>query len=95
MPAAARFDDTCTGHGCYGARKNDQGSGNVFINSKEAHRETDHWITHCCGPACHDSKLSAGSGTVYTNSLQQGRVGDPIDCGSAVAKGSGNVFVGG
>lgn len=95
MPAACRLGDGCTGHGCYGGRPNDQGSPNVFINSKPAHRQSDHWVTHCCVIPCHDSNLSAGSSTVYTNSLQQGRVGDPVACGSAVASGSPNVFVGG
>nr|WP_254695198.1 hypothetical protein [Leisingera sp. NJS201] len=27
--------------------------------------------------------------------MQVGRVGDPVDCGSSVASGSGNVFAGG
>ncbi len=95
MPAAARLGDTCTGHGCYGGRPNDQGSPNVFINSLPAHRQGDHWVSHCCVIPCHDSNLAAGSSTVYTNSKQQGRIGDPVACGSSVASGSGNVFVGG
>jgi uncharacterized protein (TIGR02594 family) len=36
----------------------------------------------------------SGSPTVYTNNLQQGRVGDPVRCGTKVATGSPDVFVG-
>ena len=95
MPEAARLNDVCTGHGCFGSRPNVQGSPNVFINLRNAHRQGDAWASHCCGPPCHGSTLAAGSSTVYTNLKQQGRIGDPVACGSAVATGSPNVFVGG
>jgi len=94
MPGIARLGDECTGHGCFGPRVNDAASGNVFINGKGAHRQGDHWITHCCGPSCHDSVLSGGSGSVFVNGKPLGRIGDPIACGSAVSSGSGNVFAG-
>ena len=90
MPCA-RLNDLCTGHGNCPPRPNDQGSPNVFINNLPAHRQTDHWTVHCD----HDSNLAAGSSTVYTNNLQQGRIGDPVACGSSVAEGSPNVFAGG
>lgn len=95
MPAVTRLGDTCTGHGCYPSRANDQASGNVFVNGIGAHRQGDHWVTHCCGPACHDSALSAGSSTVYVNGKQLCRIGDPVACGGASSVGSGNVFAGG
>lgn len=94
MPGVCRLGDNCTGHDCFGPRTNDSASGNVFVNSTGVHRQGDHWITHCCGPACHDSVLSVGSSTVYINGMQAGRIGDAIGCGSVVASGSGNVFFG-
>lgn len=94
MPAVARLNDMCTGHSCYPGRKNDSASGNVFVNNKGVHRQSDHWMTHCCGKQCHDSTLSSGSGTVFVNNKQCGRVGDPVACGSAIAQGSSNVFSG-
>ena len=95
MPAATRLGDQCTGHGCFPPRINDQGSSNVNINGTPAHRQGDHWVTHCCGDSCHDSSGAAGSGTVFINGMPAVRIGDPIGCGSAVAQGSSNVFIGG
>lgn len=48
MPPTVRLNDECTGHGCYPSRVNDQGSPNVFVNNRNAHRVGDHWVTHCC-----------------------------------------------
>jgi uncharacterized Zn-binding protein involved in type VI secretion len=95
MPAVARWGDTCTGHGCFPPRANDQASGDVFINGLGAHRQGDHWKSHCCGPTCHDSTLAGGSSTVFVNGKPLGRIGDAVACGSAVASGSGSVFAGG
>jgi len=95
MPAVCRLGDQGTGHGCYPARPNDQGSPNVFVNGLPVHRQGDHWEDHCCGPICHDGVLSQGSSTVFVNGKPIGRVGDPISCGSSVAEGSPNVFAGG
>lgn len=94
MPAAARLADICTGHGCYSSRPNVQASSDVFINDRGAHRQGDAWATHCCFIFCHGSVLAAGSPTVYTNDRQQGRVGDPVACGSRVATGSPDVDIG-
>lgn len=95
MPAATRLGDECTGHGCFPPRPNDEASPNVFINGIAAHRQGDHWVTHCCGPSCHDSNLASGSSTVFVNGKQAARIGDPVACGSAIAQGSPNVFIGG
>lgn len=97
MPAVARHADTCTGHGCWPSRPNDQGSPDVFVNGRPVHRVGDHWQTHCCPaiPECHDSVLAEGSSTVFVNGRPLGRIGDPVACGSAVASGSPNVFAGG
>lgn len=94
MPAVVRQGDQCSGHGCFPPRPNDQGSPNVFVNGLPAHRQGDHWASHCCGPVCHDSTLSGGSGTVFVNGLPLARVGDAVACGSVAAQGSGTVFAG-
>lgn len=88
--AAARKGDKCTGHAGAPPRPNDQGSPDVFINGLAAHRKGDHWILH----KDHDSILAQGSPTCFINGKNQGRVGDPVACGSKVATGSPNVFVG-
>lgn len=94
MPAVCRMGDVCTGHGCYPSRPNVQGSPSVYANGIAVHRQSDAWAAHCC-VTCHASVLAAGSSTVFCNGLQTGRVGDPVACGSHVAMGSPNVFVGG
>lgn len=94
MPSACRKGDMCTGHGDFPPRANDEGSPNVFINGIPAHREGDHWATHCNGvPVCHDSTGAKGSPNVFVNGKPLMRVGDPVACGGTVAKGSPNVFV--
>ena len=93
MTNAARFGDLASIHGCYPERVNDQGSLNVFINGLGAHCQNHHWLQHCCND-CHDSFLLKGSPTVFVNNLQQGRVDDPVACGSFVLTGSPNTFVG-
>ncbi len=95
MPSVHRKGDTGTGHGCWPPRPNIAGSDNVFCNSIPVHRQGDGWATHCCGIACHASNMAAGSSTVHANSKQLARIGDPVACGSAAAKGSGNTFAGG
>jgi uncharacterized Zn-binding protein involved in type VI secretion len=94
MPAATRLGDICTGHGCFPPRPNDEASDNVFINGIGAHRLDDHWVTHCCGPACHDGVAAEGSSTVFINNKAAVRIGDLLSCGSASAEGSPSVFFG-
>lgn len=95
MPAVVRKGDTCSGHGCYSSRANDEGSPNVFVNGIPVHRKGDHWVTHCCGPPCHDGTASSGSSSVFVNGKPICRVGDSISCGSTMVTGSPNVFAGG
>jgi uncharacterized Zn-binding protein involved in type VI secretion len=94
MPAVARLGDKCSGHGCHPPRPNVSGSGNVFINGAAAHRQGDGWAVHTCGKNTHGGSLSGGSGSVYANGQPLGRIGDAVSCGSAVARGSSNVFAG-
>lgn len=92
MPAACRLGDMSAGH-CFEARPNDQGSPNVFINGKAAHRVGDHWPTHSCFPASHDSNTSQGSPNVFINGKAAARVGDQLNCGDIIAQGSPNVII--
>jgi hypothetical protein len=94
MAAATRLGDVCTGHGCFPPRPNDEASDNVFINGIGAHREGDHWVTHCCTIVCHDAVAVEGSSTVFINGKAAVRIGDMLSCGSASAEGSPNVFFG-
>lgn len=93
MPGAARLSDICTGHGCYPPRPNIQASTNVIINNRGAHRVSDGWAVHCCGPPCHGSILAKGSPNVYVNGKRLGRCGDAVACGSSVSTCSSNVIV--
>ena len=98
MPPVVRHRDICTGHDCWPPRENRTVSNNVFVNDRGAHRQSDSWKVHCrqCIPIqCHDAILSRGSRTVYVNSRQLGRIGDPVSCGSLCATGSPNVIAGG
>jgi uncharacterized Zn-binding protein involved in type VI secretion len=94
MSSICRIGDECTGHGCFPPRVNDEGSSNVFVNGLGVHRSGDHWVTHCCHDKCHDSVAAQGSSSVFVNGKSVMRVGDKIACGSAVAQGSSNVYVG-
>lgn len=89
----ARVGDVCTGHGCWPSRPCDQGSSDVFVNGRGAHRVGDHWVKHKCGTE-HDSYLAEGSSTVFVNGIAVGRAGDRIACGSFIKVGSPDVFCG-
>lgn len=94
MLAVSRKGDTCTGHGCHPPRASLEGSPNVFINGKPAHRVGDAWASHTCGDNTHDGVCSSGSSVVFVNGKPLARVGDDVSCGAAVAVGSSNVFAG-
>lgn len=96
MPAVARLNDSCSGHGCWPPRPNASASPNVRVNGRGAHRVGDGWQAHTCIaiPQTHASVLASGSGTVNVNGRPLGRVGDAVACGSVVATGSGNVNAG-
>ncbi len=95
MPAIVRLADLSTGHDCFPSRPNDQGSPNVFANNIPVHRVGDHWVTHCCGPVCHDAAQATGSPNVFVNNKPVARIGDTISCGDHNATGSPNVFANG
>ena len=95
MPAATRLGDTCTGHGSFPPRAATEGSPNVFINGQPVHRVGDAWAVHCDSSGCHPSTTASGSSSVFCNGKPVARIGDDVACGSVIAKGSSNVFVGG
>lgn len=91
---AGRDTDLCTGHGPFPPRPPTSSSPNVIINGLGALRKDDTYDKHCVGPSCHPSTCKSGSGTVFINARDAMRMGDPIACGSFVAQGSSNVFIG-
>lgn len=93
VKGAARKGDKCTGHDGFPSRPCTQGSPDVMINGKPAHRKGDTWGPHC-NKSCHPSVLANGSPTVFVNGKPQGRIGDPVACKSKVLTGSTNVLVG-
>jgi|7_EtaG_2_1085326.scaffolds.fasta_scaffold36319_3 uncharacterized Zn-binding protein involved in type VI secretion len=95
MPAAHRFGDIGTGHGCWPPRNNSGGSTTVLVNGQGWHRVTDGWPSHCCKKSCHPGNLAQGSPDVYADNLPVGRVGDPVTCGSKAFGASPNVYANG
>ena len=96
MPPAARLGDSCTGHDSWPPRGNNQGSPNVTINGRPAHRQGDSFPVHCNPtPQCHGAVLAGGSSTVTVNGKPAGRIGDAVSCGGTVTEGSENVIIGG
>lgn len=93
MPAVTRKGDYCTGHDGYPPGQNDEGSPNVKVNNLEVHRQDDHWPNHCQS-SCHESETAQGSSTVFVNNKPVARIGDPVKCGSVIAQGSPDVFIG-
>jgi uncharacterized Zn-binding protein involved in type VI secretion len=95
MPGVSRLGDVCTGHGPFPPRSSVGSSPDVYVNGIPVHRQGDGWADHCYKRSCHAGSLAKGSGTVYVNNKQISRIGDPVDCGSSIAKGSSDVFAGG
>ena len=101
MPGAARYNDSCTGHGCWPSRKSIQpdpakDNPNVFINGLPAHSVNDKWASHTWTKKPHETHsgvLAAGAARVYVNGKQLGYIGAPISCGGSVATGSPDVIV--
>lgn len=96
MKPAALLGNNCTGHGCFPPRPNVQASPTVSINSLGVQRIGDEYMAHCCpNQGCHSGALASGSSSVNIEGLPAGRIGDSVSCGSSVAEGSQNVFIGG
>jgi len=96
MAQVGRLGDWCTGHCCFPPRPCIQGSTDVFSNGIPVHRQGDMWLVHACPKAvCGGATLAKGSSTVFANSKQMSRIGDPISDGAAVCEFSPDVFAGG
>lgn len=94
---AARLGDQCTGHACYPARPSITASSDTFVNGIPALRVGDKYAVHCCVTLpfdCHPGIVIAGSGSTFINNMPAARMGDMIDCGSKIALGSSDTFVG-
>ena len=84
------------------------GSGNVKAGKRGVHRQGDVRALHVNistgvpeiveNPKCYGGGilpwLRSGSFTVFTNSKQTGRVGDPVICGSVIFTGDETVLIG-
>lgn len=94
MPAQSFLGALCTGHGCFPPRPSSGASPDFFVNGIAALRVGDPYPAHCCGPVCHDGAVSTGSTTFFINGQPAARIGDLVSCGSAVAQGMPDFFVG-
>jgi len=92
--AASRLGDKCSGHSCFPMRPIVTASNNVFVNGIGSARKDDMLTVHCCKSSCHSGSISQASNTVFINGRAAARIGDSVDCGSILAQGSANVFVG-
>jgi uncharacterized Zn-binding protein involved in type VI secretion len=91
---AARYADLCTGHSCYPSRPNNEGSPDVFINDRNAHRRGDSWEKHCCSKmGCHGAITIEGSSNVFVNDIPLAGIKDDVSCGSKILTGSSDVWV--
>jgi uncharacterized Zn-binding protein involved in type VI secretion len=86
-----------------------EGSPDTFVNGLQVHRKQDLWSVHVCNHGnSYDAYLQEGAPTHFTNSLNTGRVGDPVlryrqvagtqpyRTGTAfVSTGSPDTFIGG
>ena len=97
MPSVTLLGHSCTGHGCYPPRASVSGQARFTVGGTPVHCQGDSWATHCCTAKpypCHAGSLAAGSSRFTVAGKQLGRVGDPVDCGSAVAEGVSQFTVG-
>ena len=93
---AARLPDMSTSDPC-GAppRPNVLGSGDVFADGLPAHTLSGAWASHNCPKdPPHGAVTVQGSGSVFINGLPAAVLSGAISCGSAIAQGSGSVFIG-
>lgn len=100
MPAIAIEATTSTGHACF-PPTNAIGpySTKTRVNGKFIQLEQyTMYAAHTCDETTHppeERKVTTGSTKVFVEGKPVARIGDPIDCGDAVAVGSSNTFAGG
>lgn len=102
MPKVARADntDTVSVHECGVVPNCATGSGNVKVNGKPIHRETDPNTAHPflpppAGCPTHVTNVTKGSPNVFANGKEVARVGDKYGCGISITSGSDNVYCNG
>lgn len=96
MPPLSYLGCPCTGHGAFPPRPIVSGSANVFVNGSPASAAGDGVAVHKAPKKPpHGGAVASGSSSVFINGKPAARIGDAVSCGSAVAMGSANVFVGG
>lgn len=93
MPAIVRLGDNCTGHGCYPPRPNIEACDFFFVDGLGAHRLGEEWDRHCCDD-CHKGVASSASAIFFIDGIATCRVGDSVSCGSSMAEGSPEYFIG-
>lgn len=86
----------CSGHGSFPPRPIVEGSDDFIVESINASRVSDALAPHGSPSPSppHGGSIADGSQTYFINGLKAGRIGDPVDCGSAVAQGMGTFIVG-
>ena len=100
MPAIAIEQTLSTGHSCF-PPTNAVGpySTKTKINGKFIQLEQHTaYAPHTCNDTTHTTaqrKVTTGSTKVFVEGKPVARIGDPIDCGDAIALGSSNTFAGG
>lgn len=92
MPAVSVLGDQCTGHGCFPPRASISANDLLFINDIPALVVGSGFASHRCGDSSHGGAVAGGSSLVNIDGKALARIGDPVDCGSAVAEGSSFVF---
>lgn len=99
IPVVRMGIDICSGHPAgptyFPPRPATSGSSTVFVERFPLVRASiDIWAPHTNIISVHPGMGVGGSQTVFCEGTPVMRVGDPIDCGSVAAMGSGTVFVG-
>lgn len=98
MPAIAIKGGRSTGHGCFPPTP-DIGpyTSTAFFNGQPIQlRGETAYAPHSCGSSVHkdESRIIASiGGTFYMEGKPCAMIGDPINCGDAVGKGSPSVFI--
>lgn len=91
MPNVAYSSSICDGACGFPPAPAQTWSDNVYANSNNVVRQSDLFVDHGHGSP---RSVVSGSSTVFVNSKQIARIGDPLSCGANIATGSGNVIAG-
>lgn len=94
-PVALNVKSIGSAHESYPDTNAIEGSGDTTVNSLEVHCESHALASHGSpSPSgAHPRALAQGSPDTYINSLQAGRIGDPVDCGGLIVTGSSDTII--